>query len=510
MDEGLAAQRARDYRTAAAAFEKAVAADPTASDARYELSNTYRDLQRLADAEREIRAYIAARPQDPKGYTALGVTLVGSGRPEQAVAAYEAAMRADPTFAVAVTNWLHAQQYVPNVTAASLSAAHARWAELCAPPESTAPFANARTTDRALVVGFVSPDLSQHPVGLLSARLFANLDHALIRPVVFSTRPAEYEDDVSRSIAAVTQWTAVFGLPDEALAAFIRASKVDVLVDMSGHMAHNRLKLFAARAAPVQVTWLGYPSTTGVPAMDYLLATPTLAPAAMQEFVRERIVRLPETHACFAADDAPPVEPLPAIANGYVTFGCLNNPAKISDDALASFANILKRIPGSRLKLRYVSLSEPESQVRLRRALETRGIAPERVDISGNVPRAAYLSTYGEIDIALDTFPYSGCMTTCEALWMGCPVVTFTGDTIASRQSASVLTAAGLAELIAPDRHGYEDLAVRLTHDLTGLSALRAGLRGRVASSPLSDGPRFARVFTEALRKLWAEWCSAH
>ena len=508
IDEGIAAQRVRDHARAAAAFERALAADPTARDARYELANAYRDLQRLDDAEREIRAVIAAKPADPKAHTALGVILLESGRPADAVMAHEAAMKADPAFAPAATNWLHALQYVPNVTAASLARAHAHWAELFAPPETAAPFANSRDPDRPVVVGFVSPELCQHPVGLLSERLFANLDRKFIRPVVFSTRPTEYEDDVSRRIAAVTQWTGVFGLSDDALAAFIKASKVDVLVDMSGHTGYNRLKLFAARVAPVQVTWLGYPSTTGVPAMDVLLATAALAPPSLQDFVGERIVRLPETHVCFAAEDAPPVEPLPAIANGYVTFGCLNNPAKISDGALAAFANVLTRVPGSRLKLRYQSLSAPGRQLRLRRAFEAHGIAPDRIDISGEAPRAAFLSTYGDIDIALDTFPYSGCMTTCEALWMGCPVDTTPGETMASRQSASVLSAAGLTELIAPDRQGYEDLAVRLAHDITGLSALRAGLRARVALSPLSDGPRFARAFTVAMRKIWSEWCA--
>lgn len=507
FDDGMAALRSADLTAAAASFTKALAADPGHTDARYHLANAYRDLRRLDDAEREMRRVVAARPQDPKVYSALGVILQESGRPADAVAAYAAAMDVDPTYVNAATNWLNAQQYVSGATTAALARSHARWAELHAPAAPVPAFTNARTSNRPLVVGFVSPDLSRHPVGMLSVRLFENLDHALIRPVVFSTRPAAYEDDISRRIAAVTRWTSVFGVSDAALLAHIRSAKVDVLIDMSGHTSHNRLKVFAARGAPVQGSWLGYPGTTGVPAMDFLLTTAMLTPPDAEGAIHERIVTLPRTHACFDPLDMPPL-PAPH-ARTPITFGCFNNPVKISSETLDSFAAILTRVPASRLALRYKTLGAPGAQARMWAAFEARGIARDRIAIAGDAARAEFLSAYGDIDITLDTFPYSGCMTTCEALWMGCPVVAFPGATFVGRQSAGVLSAAGLSELVAPDRTGYEDLAVALAGDPARRANLRTNLRSRVAASSLCDGAGFARDFTHAMQGVWAAYSRA-
>jgi len=507
FDEGIAALQAQDLARAAAAFERALAADPAHAEARSRLAATYRDLQRLDDAEREIRAAIAAHPRDAKAHSALGVILTESGRPAEAVEAYAAAMEADPTYARAAGNWLNAQQYVPGATDASLAQSHARWASLHAPPAAPQQFANALTAERAIVVGFISPDLVLHPVGRLSAPLFENLDTRFISPVVFSTRPAEFEDEMSRRIAKVTRWSSVFGLSDASFVAFIKNAKVDVLIDMCGHTGASRLAPFVQRAAPVQASWLGYPSTTGIPAMDYLLTSDTLAPPGFEDFANERVFRLPATHACFEAPDAPPVAPRPAAQNGYITFGCFNNPAKISDDAVASFAAIVKRVPQSRLKIQYQSLRVPALQERLHAKFETHGVERARVDLSAVGPRAGFLAGYNSVDIALDSFPYSGCMTTCEALWMGCPVVTFPGAIMAGRQAASVLTAAGLSEFIARDRAGYEDLAVSLAQEPRKLTLLRTGLRSTLARAPLCDGRLFARSFTEAIHGMWAEWC---
>lgn len=507
FDEGLAALRTGDVAAAAAAFAKAMQADPGHIDARYHLANAYRDLRRLDEAERELRIVVAARPDDPRAHTALGLILQETGRPAEAVAAHAAAMEADPTYVTAATNWLNAQQYVSGATMASLARSHARWAELHAPAAPSPVFDNDGTPGRPLAVGFVSPDLSRHPVGLLSVRLFENLDHGLIRPVIFSTRPQEYEDDISRRIARAAQWTSVFGVSDAALLDHIRAARIDILIDMSGHTAHNRLKVFAARAAPRQGTWLGYPGATGVPAMDFLLTTAALTPPGAAAVIPERIVALPRTHACFEPLDAPPVAPSPAAARGFVTFGCFNNPAKISAEAIETFAAILKRVPNSRLKLRYQSLGAPGAQERFWTAFEGHGFARDRIDISGEAPRAAFLSTYNDVDIALDTFPYSGCMTTCEALWMGCPVVTFAGATFVGRQSAGVLSAAGLGEFVAPDRAGYEALAVRLAQDPARLAERRGTLRAQVQTSSLCDGAAFAGDFTRAMQEVWSEYC---
>ncbi|MCA0202193.1 MAG: tetratricopeptide repeat protein [Proteobacteria bacterium] len=507
FNAGIAALEARDLDAAATAFEQALAADPNDTEARYRLANAYRDLRRLDEAEHEMREVVAVRPTDAKARSALGVILTESGRPAEAVQIFAEAMAVDPMYGQAAANWLHTQQYVPNTTDESLARNHAHWAALHAPPAPRQDFANPPTQDRPIVVGFVSGEFGQHPVGRLSVQLFENLRPHEIRPCVFSTRPAEFEDEISRRIARVTRWTSVFGLSDASLAQFIQASKVDILIDVSGHTGAGRPNLFVRRAAPVQAAWLGYPSTTGIPAMDYLLTTGTLAPPGFERFANERILRLTSTHACFEAPDAPPVAARPAARNGYITFGCFNNPAKISDDAIASFAAILKRVPSSRLKIQYQALRAPGLVARLHAKFEAHGIARGRVDLSAETSQQAFLSGYNDVDIALDSFPYSGCMTTCEALWMGCPVVTFAGETMTGRQAASILAAAGLSEFVARDRADFEDMAVSLANDAHRLTILRTGLRTILARAPLCDGDLFAREFTRAARTMWTDWC---
>ncbi len=508
FNAGIAALEVRNLAEAAAAFEQALASDPDDREARYRLANAYRDLHRLDDAEREMRRVLDMHPDDAKTRSGLGVILTESGRPAEAVQVFAEAMTADPTYRQAAVNWLHTQQYVPGATDESLARSHAKWADLHAPPAPRRQFPNPAAQGRPIVVGFVSGELGLHPVGRLSVRLFENLRPHEIRACVFSTRPAEYEDEISRRIARVTRWTSVFGLSDASLSQFIAASKVDILIDMSGHTGAGRPGVFVQRAAPVQASWLGYPGTTGIPAMDYLLTTATLAPPGFEAFAHERILRFPDTHACFEAPEAPPVAERPAARNGYLTFGCFNNPAKISDDAVASFAEILNRVPESRLKIQYQALRAPGLRARLHAKLEAHGIAPARVHLSAETDRAAFLSGYDGVDIALDSFPYSGCMTTCEALWMGCPVITFPGDIMAGRQAASILAAAGLSEFIARDRAGFEDLAVSLARDPHRLTILRTGLRTMLSRSPLCDGELFAREFTQAMRTMWADWCA--
>jgi len=487
---------------AATALATLLARTPDDAEARYALGNVYRDLHRFADAEREMREAIRLRPQHAQAYSALGVILSESGHVTEALDAYATAMRVDPQYLNAASNWVSTQQYLPGITEATLAQSHARWAELHAPETPTPTFANPRTSDRPLVMGFVSPDLATHPVGMLSVRLFENLDRARIKPMVFSTRPSGYEDAISARIARAANWVSVFGMPDEVLAALIASAKVDILIDMSGHTGGHRMKLFARRAAPVQASWLGYTATTGVPAIDYILTTDGLTPAGSDPHYSERIVRLPHWHACFDPPPAPDVGPLPFSRNGFITFGCFNNPMKLNDGVIAAFAAILKRVPRARLKLKYRPFADPVFAARLRAAFAAHGIAEDRLLLSGHAPYRDFLGAYNDVDIALDTFPFSGCMTTTEAAWMGCPVVTFSGATIAGRQSAAFLTTAGFPQFVAKDRADFEDLAVKMAADTAMLASLRMQLRPTIAASPVCDGARFARDFENALAAL--------
>jgi predicted O-linked N-acetylglucosamine transferase (SPINDLY family) len=357
----------------------------------------------------------------------------------------------------------------------------------------------------------VSGDLRAHPVGYFLEGVLAALAAEAAGRLELVAYPSQVRDDpvAQRIRARCHGWHSAVGLSDERLAQRIRDDGIDILIDLSGHTRHHRLPLFAWKPAPVQATWLGYFATTGVAAIDYLIADPWTLPESEEANFTETIWRLPQTRLCFTAPDVKlDVGPLPALRNGYLTFACCNNLTKMTDAVVALWARVLAAVPASRLFLRSPQLGNDAERRRVVARFAACGMGADRLLLEGVVPRAEYLATYQQVDIALDPFPYPGGTTTAEALWMGVPVLTLAGRSFLSRQGVGLLMNAGLPEWIATDADDYLARAVSHASDLGRLAALRNGLRPQVLASPLFDAPRFARHFEAALRAMWQRWCA--
>jgi len=407
------------------------------------------------------------------------------------------------------SNVVYAALFHPGYDPAALREECARWERRHgeALEGSIRPHANAPDPGRRLKVGYVSPDFSRHVICHFLVPLLEAHDHAGFEIYCYASvrRPDGITERMKRSADV---WREVLGVGDEALAERIRGDGIDVLVDLTQHMAENRLPVFARKPAPVQVAWLGYPGSTGLRAMDCRLTDAQMEPegAAWAESVEEA-VRLPDSWFCFdPIDEFPEPGGLPARRAGQVTFGCLNNFCKVNDAVLERWAVVLRAVEASRLLLR---CPEGSAQARVREFFAARGVASERLElVAWTATRADFLGLFERMDLALDPFPYNGGTTTCEALWMGIPVLTRPGEGSVSRIGLSILLACGMPEFVAHSEEEYVQLAVSLAGDLPRLAQLRATLRARMKASPFMDAPRFARNVEHAYRQMWRAWCA--
>jgi predicted O-linked N-acetylglucosamine transferase (SPINDLY family) len=424
-----------------------------------------------------------------------------------AVACYRRVLELKPDHTVAHSNLLMNIQYDAAITPEDLLRESTAWekAQLAGTRVMHRP-QNDPDPARRLRIGYVSGDLRRHPVGYFLDGVLACHDPEQFRVHCYANQ--SFGDDLTERLRANSaRWQAIFGKPDEEVAEMIRADGIDILVDLAGHTARNRLTVFGIKPAPVQATWAGYVGTTGLSAMDYLISDNRETPEGTDHWYVESIMRLPDCYVCYAPPDyAPPVAPLPAARNGFITFGCFNNLAKINPEVIGLWTELLRNLPDARLLMVTKALGDPRISRRYRDAFDAGGVGGS-VDFSGMVPHRELLERYGDVDVALDPFPYSGGLTTLESLWMGVPVVTLGGERFASRHTLSHLAAAGLHELIADDRAAYVAKAVSLAGDLPRLQELRLSMRDRLAASPLCDAPRFTRNLEQAYRSMWRKWC---
>jgi predicted O-linked N-acetylglucosamine transferase (SPINDLY family) len=504
---GNAWRALHDLPQAIACYQQALQLDPFAGQTHNNLGSALRALGELDAATNCYRRALELSPGDARFLNNLGDIAQLQGRAAEAVAWYRQAIAAQPDFRAAHGNLLLALEY-QGADLPELAQAYAEFDRRQGVPlrSTWQPHPNTRDPRRPLRLGFVAADFRHHPVGYSFLRALESLAQEDCRVVCYANQCCPADAFTARFQAAAHEWHNVIGLTDDALAAQIRADQIDILFDLCGHFEGTRLGVFARRPAPIQIAWTG---PTGLSAIDYLLADRHLVPEDAQTYSPERVLRLPDAYTCFEPPpEASPVGPLPAAERGQLTFGNLNNLAKISPQAIAIWAEILQRLPASRLLLRQMfSTTGDNARRRLLDQFAQQGIDARRVEVAGRAPYAQRLDLYQQIDIALDPFPFSGATTTYEALWMGVPVVSYPGVGYYRRMSLPHLAHAGLDDLVATDPADYVRRAVQLAQDLPRLAALRAALRPRLAASPLYDGPRLARQLLALVRNLWREWC---
>jgi len=496
---------------AVASYRRALAIKPNDAAAHNNLGNSLKGLGKLDDAIASYRKALATKPDDAMAHNNLGSALKDLGMLDEAVASFHQALAIEPDYTEAHSNLVFCMNYGERYSQQDIFAESRRWEAAHAAPSAVRKVSHTcdRDPERRLRIGYVSPDFRIHSVAYFLDPLIGGHDRR--RFEVFCYAQVANPDDVTQRFRGLADgWCSTVGMTAPAMAERVRADKIDILVDLAGHTANNRLLAFAELAAPVQVSYLGYPNTTGLSAMGYRLTDDIADPEGPGgDLHSETLMRLPNGFLCFAPDvEAPAIAEPPALANGFVTFGSFNNLSKVTPATVAAWARILEGVPESRLLLKSRSLANEGTQQRYRALFAERGVDGKRLEFHARIAsKSGHLGAYGRVDIGLDTFPYNGTTTTCEALWMGVPVVTFRGDRHASRVGASILTRVGLGELIADTIDGYVMAAVTLAKAPSRLVELRRDLRPTMAASPLCDAAGFTHAVEAAYRKMWRRWC---
>ncbi|MGH7176162.1 MAG: tetratricopeptide repeat protein [Tepidisphaeraceae bacterium] len=531
------------FAEAADAFRQALRVNPKDADAYYNLGNAVHCMDQIDEARECYEKAATLRPGFALALTNLGNVLKLQGKPSAAIARYRQAIESDPRCAPAhnnlatclhalgmakealesirtagelaphdvriSSNLLYYQYYTPGVCQQEILAEHRRWAQAYADPHTAHAPAHRNTPNpnRRLRVGYVSADFRAHAAAFFIEPILTAHDRQQVEITCY--HEADRSDDVTQRLRRVSnRWRDVAGILDDDLASLIRQDEIDILVDLGVHSAYNRLLTFARKPAPVQITYLGYPGTTGIVAMDWRITDPHLEPTDDPAHGIERPLRLPETYFCMLPPvDAPGITPAPFTRKGHVTFGAFNRLEKTNADLIGTWSELLRRVPDSRLLMLSAGLDEPSTRdlILERFAADVR----DRIEMRGQVELRDYLTAIASVDVALDSHPFNGGTTTCHALWMGVPVVSQFGKTAVSRMGLSILSRIDLPELAVAGGEQFVSIASELAADREGLSELRRDLRERMSGSPLTDSHRFTANLEDAYRRAWRTWCEA-
>jgi len=481
----------------------AIQLKPDYASAHANLGAVLRDKRQLDQSIAAYRRAIALKPDLALAHSNLANVLVEVGQFDEARAAYRQAMSLKGEYPTAHSNLILLLLFSPGIDAVMISSELRRWNHQHAEPlkKSIVPHAIDRNPDRRLRIGYVSPDFRDHVIGRNVLPLIREHDHQSFE--IFCYGDVARPDSITAQFQSrCDQWRSTVGVSNSRFAEMIRRDQIDILVDLSLHLGNNRLLLFAQKPAPVQMTFAGYPGSTGLDAIDYRLSDPYLDPPGENDaFYREKTIRLAHSFWCYDPATADfPVSPPPSLSNQFITFGCLNNFAKVNQGMIELWSEVLKAVDRSRLILLC-----PDGSARrtLLEKFSAQGIDPQRIGLTANLPRPKYFEMYYKIDIGLDTVPYNGHTTSLDALWMGVPVVTLVGSTVVGRAGLSQLTNLELTELIARTPQQYVHIAAALASDPSHLAELRQTLRSRMLASPLTDARGFVREIETAFRQMW-------
>lgn len=504
---GLALEEQGHLHDGQACYLRALALKPDYAEAHYNLGNALKKQDKPDEAVASYLRALAVRPDYAQAHNNLGLACMDRGAPEEAIACYRKALAIKPDFVGAYDNLLIAMQFSRAPSPADRLAEHRRFADRYEAPllPHRRAHRNTREPERRMKIGYVSADFRRHAVAYFIEPVLARHDRDQV-DVFCYCNSARHDEFTGRIAALADHWLVCKRMSDENLAERIRADGIDILVDLSGHTAGNRLPVFARKPAPVQITYLGYPGSSGLAGMDYRLTDGLADPEGSEANYSEALLRLPHSLCCYRpAGDMPGISPLPALHNGCITFGSFNNVNKIDEPCVDLWAALLRALPDARLLM----LTVPEGQTRERLAamFAARGVAAARIEFHGWLSRADFHRMFLRADIALDPIAVTGGTTTCESLWMGLPVIVLAGERFISRVGCSFLQTAGVPEFAASSQEDYIGIARRLAGDLPRLAEIRAGLRAKLAASPLMDEAGFTRDLEKIYRNVWRAWC---
>jgi predicted O-linked N-acetylglucosamine transferase (SPINDLY family) len=506
---GLALLAEKRYEEAHLCFDKALAVQPGFIDAYLNSGNTFREQGLYSQALRRFKKALELDPNRYDIHAHMAYVLTLQGRMDEAIRSYQEALKTAPKDNSIHSPYLFALHYQDPVDFSELYRQHKQWGKLqkAANPRTRV---HDKTPRRRLRIGYVSPDFHTHSVGYFIETILASHDKDSFE--IFCYSDVSFPDETTKRMQSlIKNWRDISLLRDRQVEGMIQQDRIDILVDLAGHTANNRLTLFASGPAPVQATYLGYPDTTGLPGMHYRITDALADPPGMTDHLyTEKLVRLPGCFLCYRPPaPTPDVGPPPCRKTGRTTFGSFNNRSKITRNVIRVWSEILKKIPDSMLLLKAKPFADTDTRQALLEEFSRQGVQPGQIEFAGRIESPIeHLELYNSIDIALDTFPYNGTTTTCEALWMGVPVIILKGEAHMSRVGVSLLTNMGMEEFITETPHDYVEKAMSLAKNPKNLSRLRQRQRNAMSRSPLMDGHNFTRNLERAYQKMWLHWCS--